>query len=77
MESARNAESEPACAQPGTASSKKFACRDCYFCQLCSDSRCNSCRTARAAANRPGMSISEQILMYDKINANDPFLRKK
>jgi len=33
--------------EPQTASPKKYACRDCYSCQMCSDDRCSLCRRQR------------------------------
>ncbi|MHC1725077.1 MAG: hypothetical protein AB9866_03490 [Syntrophobacteraceae bacterium] len=56
---------------------RKHACPDCHFCQLCSDSRCHSCRSQKAEGDCPKLSLSEQIRLYDEINANDPAFRKK
>lgn len=56
---------------------RKHPCPDCHFCQLCSDSRCHSCRSQKTRGDCPKLSLSEQIRLYDEINANDPAFRKK
>ena len=56
---------------------RKHACPDCHFCQLCSDARCHSCRNEKPAGRCPKMSFSEQIRLYNEINAKDPALKKK
>ncbi len=53
---------------------KKNPCPDCHFCQFCSDSRCDACRRGDrpCAGPRAGcrkLSLREQILLYDEINA--------
>lgn len=45
---------------------KKHPCKDCRFCQWCSESRCDVCRGKRS--KYAGMSFEEQIAIYDKIN---------
>ncbi len=56
----------------GKRQGKKHPCPDCSFCQSCAETRCLSCRSER---NRGGfapckkLSIQEQILLYDKVNA--------
>jgi hypothetical protein len=77
MESDHNA--KPGLEQPktGPASAKKFACKDCDFCQFCSDSRCRCCRSAKTGKSCSKISIAEQIRLFDELNANDPFLRKR
>lgn len=77
MESARRAKTGPGRSQPHTACPKKFACPDCSCCQFCSDSRCNCCQRSKTAGSSSKMSISEQIRLYDEINANDPLLKKR
>lgn len=50
-----------------TSSQKKHPCPDCKQCQQCSQARCNLCR----CQNRDrfaGMSISEQIRVYEALN---------
>ena len=63
------------CQPPGLP--KKHACPDCHFCQLCSDARCHCCRGEKKAARCPKMSFSEQIRLYNELNAKDPVLRKR
>ncbi len=62
---------------PASAVPRKHQCPDCFFCQLCSDSRCNSCRGGGKSEPCRKMSFSEQIRLYETVNANDPLLRKK
>ncbi len=57
--------------------SKKHACPDCHFCQFCGDSRCNACRSGKTKGNCTKLSFSEQIRLYDEVNAKDPLLRKR
>lgn len=51
---------------------KKYPCPDCSFCQFCSETRCCTCKSERkrgkAAASKK-LSIQEQILLYEKVNA--------
>ena len=47
---------------------KKHPCKDCEVCQWCSDSRCDVCRGERSRFS--GMSVEEQIAIYDRINKN-------
>ena len=77
MKQDRNDRLWPACSQADPPPPKKNACPDCSFCQLCSDARCNCCRSAKTAGSCSKMSLSEQIRLYDEINANDPLLTKK
>ncbi len=57
---------------------KKHPCPDCRFCQMCSDTRCNSCRGGGASGKcGPKLSFDEQIRLYEEVNANDPLFRKK
>jgi hypothetical protein len=54
-----------------TAEAKKHPCKDCHFCQFCSDARCCSCRGKQDGnAKAPGrkLSIKEQIALYEQIN---------
>lgn len=48
---------------------KKHPCPDCRQCQFCSESRCNVCRGQKTRP--PKLSISEQIALYEKINAEE------
>lgn len=53
-------------------SGKKHPCSDCHFCQFCSDTRCRSCRGPKNQAGkgcRENLSLAEQILLYERINA--------
>ena len=34
--------------------SRKHACKDCFFCQLCSDDRCQSCLSLESEDGRTG-----------------------
>jgi hypothetical protein len=77
MENAHSAEPGPECSRPEPALAKKFPCPDCSFCQFCSDSRCRCCRSAKTGESRSKMSISEQIRLFDELNAKDPFFRKR
>jgi len=77
MQGRPNAESEPARSEAPLPLPRKYACADCHVCQLCSDSRCNCCRSAQTPGSCPKMSFSEQIRLYDQINVNDPFLKKR
>lgn len=52
---------------------KKHACRDCHFCQFCSDARCQTCRNTERRSNHCSvdkLSLSDQVLLYEKINAD-------
>jgi hypothetical protein len=60
---------EPAIGRSGEA--KKHPCKDCHFCQFCSDARCCSCRSKQdgnAKAPNRKLSIREQIALYEQIN---------
>lgn len=54
---------------------KKHPCPDCHFCQMCSDSRCNACRSEKGCSKK--LSFSEQIRLYEEMNAKDPLIRKR
>jgi hypothetical protein len=62
----------------GQREGKKHPCPDCSFCQSCAETRCLTCRSER---NRKGatacrkLSFSEQILIFEEMNAKA--LRKK
>jgi hypothetical protein len=47
---------------------KKHTCPDCKQCQGCSESRCRVCRGQGAPNPFEGMSLSEQIAMYEQLN---------
>lgn len=61
--------------EPGWGKTKiasKHPCSDCYFCQHCGDDRCSACRGKRSES--PGslcrkLSVKDQILLYERINA--------
>lgn len=46
---------------------KKNPCPDCHFCQQCSEARCQACRRTRLPGRR--LSLSEQIALYERLNA--------
>jgi hypothetical protein len=48
---------------------KKHPCKDCSFCQFCSEARCASCRHLPPTA--PKLSIAEQIALYERLNGPD------
>ncbi len=86
MEKRKNPENFPRCGaigpeekEVGRGFPRKHACPDCRFCQICSDSRCNACRNESGSKTdcSKKMSISEQIRLYNEINAKDPLLGKK
>ena len=77
MVSSHDDEPGPEGSEPEPASSKKFACPDCRFCQFCSDSRCRCCRQAKTGERCSKMSIGEQIQLFNELNAKDPFFRKR
>lgn len=61
---------EPGCGRQKEG--KKYPCPDCSFCQFCAETRCLTCRSERnrgnaAACNK--LSLQEQILFYEKVNA--------
>lgn len=61
---------EPGCKSGKSA--KKHPCPDCFHCQACSESRCQSCKggTHRVdSCNWKKLSIREQIRLFDEINA--------
>jgi hypothetical protein len=54
---------------------RKHNCPDCEYCQLCSDTRCNPCRSRQKAKSR--QTMADQIEQFEKINCletNDPRL---
>jgi hypothetical protein len=56
----------------GLEEGKKHSCPDCSFCQSCAETRCLTCRSERnrkGAAPCQKLSFREQILMFEKINA--------
>lgn len=61
---------EPGCG--GQKDGKKHPCPDCSFCQFCAETRCAACRSEK---NRKGgktcrkLSLQEQVLLYEKLNA--------
>lgn len=44
---------------------KKHPCKDCRFCQWCSDDRCSMCRSTRRCCKK--LSIAEQIALYESV----------
>ena len=51
-----------------TSQTKKHPCPDCKQCQGCAESRCRVCRGQGCPSPFEGMSLSEQIAMYDRLN---------
>jgi len=59
-------------ADGGPREGKKHPCPDCSFCQSCSETRCLTCRSERnrrISAPCQKLSFREQILVFEKINA--------
>lgn len=52
-----------------TGNCKKHPCRDCTFCQWCSDDRCRMCLHKGAGKK---LSSAEQIALYEKLNQKKP-----
>lgn len=77
MEDGPSDKSGLACSQARRHHPKKHECADCRICQLCSDARCNCCRSAKTSGICSKMSFSEQIRLYEQTNANDPLLAKR
>ena len=50
--------------------SKKHPCPDCHFCQQCSPSRCQLCRSQKQESH-PKLSLQEQIALYNRLNARE------
>lgn len=51
---------------------KKHPCPDCRMCQMCAETRCSICRGAdRGEAAFAGMSMAEQIEMYERLCAEE------
>ncbi len=53
---------------------QKHRCRDCHFCQFCSDARCHACRNRETASGKGckvKLSIREQIAYYDELNRHN------
>ncbi|HQN18327.1 MAG TPA: hypothetical protein PKV86_04275 [Syntrophobacteraceae bacterium] len=51
---------------------KRHPCPDCSFCQNCAETRCLACRRQGergSAALQKRLSFKEQILLYEKVNA--------
>ena len=46
---------------------KKHPCRDCVYCQWCSNDRCNLCLKHRGFCSK--LSLAEQIELYDALNS--------
>lgn len=46
---------------------KKHPCRDCGYCQWCSDDRCRLCLNRKCRTRRK-LSLAEQIELYDALN---------
>jgi len=56
-----------------TFNARKHPCGDCHFCQMCSDARCNACRTAPGTKDHgKKLSTKEQIRLFEAINRNPP-----
>jgi hypothetical protein len=48
-------------------SPKKHPCKDCKFCQWCSDDRCQLCLGC-GCKRKKKLSMEEQIALYESIN---------
>ena len=48
---------------------KKHTCPDCHFCQQCSESRCQVCRSGKS--REPRLTIIEQITRFEELNKKD------
>jgi len=58
-----------------TSARKKHPCPDCRQCQGCSPSRCHLCRGqggCQAEARFAGLSLAEQIALYEELNQPRP-----
>jgi hypothetical protein len=47
---------------------KKHPCKDCKFCQWCSDERCRLC-LGREGCCRKQRSMAEQIEIFERLNS--------
>jgi len=52
-----------------TACEQKHPCKDCSYCQWCSDDRCRLCLGTGCAKKK--LSLQEQIELFEKLN-RDP-----
>lgn len=63
---------EPGCGKSKSAG--KHPCPDCHFCQHCSNDRCSACRGKKSGSSGSlyrKLSVKDQILLYERINAQD------
>jgi hypothetical protein len=54
---------------------KKHPCPDCCFCQFCAETRCLTCMSERNRGKATAckkLSLREQILLFEKVNAQAP-----
>jgi hypothetical protein len=59
----------------GGGEGKKHPCPDCCFCQFCAETRCVTCKSERKRGKATAcgkLSLREQILLYDEVNARAP-----
>lgn len=49
---------------------KKHKCADCFFCQMCAESRCNVCRgrAEDVKCKNSKLKIRDQIELFERIN---------
>jgi len=47
---------------------KKHPCKDCSFCQWCSDDRCRLCLNREVRCRK--LSLAEQVALYDALNSS-------
>ncbi|MCX7821875.1 MAG: hypothetical protein N2260_00335 [Syntrophobacterales bacterium] len=49
---------------------RKHNCADCYFCQMCAESRCNLCRHKGKGkrCEEKKLNMKEQVELYELIN---------
>ncbi|WP_193377078.1 hypothetical protein [Geobacter sp. OR-1] len=52
------------------AEEKKHPCKDCEYCQWCSDDRCRLC-LASGCREKKKLSLQEQIELFETINRQE------
>lgn len=59
---------EPFSRKDGVNVVKKHECADCFFCQMCSESRCNVCRGLTKDAKCKNSKFKDQIELFERMN---------